>query len=160
MRIYEELFILKPDVAEEGVDAAIDQIKATVTGASGTIDKVEKWGVRRFAYRLAKLNEGYYVLVQFTTSPEVVKEVERRLRVNDLVIKYITVRIDEKLKWLEKRKKIREKRAARKPQMTLSPAAPAVPVAPAMPPAPAAPAPAMPAPAEPVAAAPASDEKA
>ncbi len=155
MRIYEELFILKPDAGEEAADAAIEQIRTTVTGASGTIDKVEKWGIRRFAYRLAKLNEGYYVLVQFSSSPEVVKEIERRLRVNDLVVKYITVRIDEKLKWLEKRKKIREKRAARKPQLSI-PSPPAAPVIPAMPAAPA-PAPAMPAPAEPVSA---GDEKA
>lgn len=138
MRIYEELFILKPDAAEEAVDAVIDQIRATVTGAAGTVDKVEKWGIRRLAYRLAKLSEGYYVLVTFSTKPEVVKEIERRLRVNDVVVKYITVRIDEKMKWLEKRKKIREKRAARRPQV-VAPAPP--PAAPAMP---AAPAPAMP----------------
>lgn len=151
MRIYEELFILKPDVAEEAVDAAIELIRTTVTGASGTIDKVEKWGIRRFAYRLAKLNEGYYVLVQFSASPEVVKEIERRLRVNDSVVKYITVRIDEKLKWLEKRKKIRDKRAARKPQLSAPP--PAAPAVPAMPAPPAHP---MPGHAEPVAV---SDEK-
>ena len=60
----------------------------------------------------SETNEGYYVLMQFTAGPQTVKEVERRLRVNDAVMKYITVRIDEKLKKIEKRKKQREKRAA------------------------------------------------
>ncbi len=71
--------------------------------------------MRKLAYRVQKRNEGFYVLLQFTAKPETVKEVERRLRVSDLVMKFITVRIDEKLKKIEKRKKAREKRAARKP---------------------------------------------
>ena len=79
------------------------------------------------------------MLFQFSSSPEVVKEVERRMRVTDLVIKFITVRIDEKIKKIEKRKKQREKRATRKP----APAAPSV--APSRPAAPAAPVPADPA---------------
>jgi small subunit ribosomal protein S6 len=116
MRIYEELFILRPDVSEEQTDSVVDLIRNTVTGAKGAVDKVEKWGVRRLAYRVEKQNEGFYVLIQFSADPEAVREIERRLRVNDLVIKYLTVRIDEKLKWLEKRKRIRDKRAARRPQ--------------------------------------------
>ena len=84
----------------------------------------------------------YYVLMQFTSGPQTAKEIERRLRVSDLVLKFITVRIDEKLKKIEKRKKQREKRAARKPQIaTPAPALPVVAAAPAMP---ASPAPAMP----------------
>jgi small subunit ribosomal protein S6 len=73
-----------------------------------------------------KRNEGYYILLQFTAKPETVKEVERRLRVADLVMKFITVRIDEKLKKIEKRKKDREKRAARRPAPPV--AAPMMPV--------------------------------
>src|SRR5918912_329456 len=124
MRIYEELFIVRPDITEEEVDPIVDQVRSTVTGSGGTVDKVDKWGVRKLAYRVEKRNEGYYVLVQFTSSPTTVKEIERRLRVNDAVLKFITVRIDEKLKKIEKRKKDREKRAARKPQI-VAPAAPA-----------------------------------
>ncbi len=132
MRIYEELFILKPDASEEQTDSVVDLIRNIITGADGVVDKVDKWGIRKLAYKVEKLSEGFYVLIQFSANPEVVKEIERRLRVNDLVIKYLTVRIDEKLKWLEKRKKIREKRAARKPPP--SPVmAPAAPLAPAMP---------------------------
>jgi small subunit ribosomal protein S6 len=124
MRVYEELFIMKPDSPEEEVDAFVDQLKLVITTGKGTVDKADKWGVRKLAYRVQKFNEGLYVLIQFTSSPELVKEIERRMRVTDSVIKFITVRIDEKLKKIEKRKKSRDKRAARKPAMT-APAAPA-----------------------------------
>jgi small subunit ribosomal protein S6 len=114
MRIYEELFIVKPDAPDEEADAFIEQMKTTVTNAGGTVDKVEKWGKRKLAYKVDRYREGAYVLFQFTAGPETVKEFERRLRVSDLVIKFLTVRIDETLKRLEKRKKERDKRAHRK----------------------------------------------
>jgi small subunit ribosomal protein S6 len=125
MRIYEELFIVQPEVGEPEQDALIEQITQVISSAGGTIDKTEKWGRRKLAYRVQKRNEGIYVLIQFRSGPDTVHEIERRLRVSDLVMKFITVRIDEKLKRLEKIKKGREKRAARKP---VAPAA-----APAMP---------------------------
>lgn len=115
MRIYEELFIVRPDATDEEVDPIIEQVKNIVTQSGGTLDKTEKWGVRKLAYRLLKHTEGQYILLQFTAQPETVREIERRLRVADLVLKFLTVRIDEKLKRIEKRKKAREKRAARKP---------------------------------------------
>lgn len=141
MRIYEELFIVQPDASEEEIDAYVEQIKQIITGAKGTVDKVDKWGVRKLAYRVNKRTEGYYVLIQFTSNPEVVREIERRMRVTDIVMKFITVRVDEKLKKLDKRKKQREKRAKRKPVVPVaaSPGAPG-PGAPA----PGAPAPGMP----------------
>jgi small subunit ribosomal protein S6 len=163
MRIYEELFILRPDAPEEEVDAYIEQLKALITSSKGNVDKVEKMGVRKLAYRVEKRNEGFYILIQFSTdTTTLVKEIERRMRVTDSVMKWITVRIDENLKKLEKRKLQREKRAKRRPQPQASPAAPAVPVAAAMPgeaPAagpghPPAHAPARPAPAPPVTPAP------
>src|SRR5579863_10171653 len=126
MRIYEELFIIKPDATEEEIDLLIEQLKAVITGAGGTLDKLEKWGKRRLAYRVDKHREGSYVLFQFTAKPETVKELERRLRVMDAVIKFLTVRIDETLKRLEKRKKHREKRAHRKATAAPAPAQPSV----------------------------------
>jgi small subunit ribosomal protein S6 len=123
-RIYEEMFIVRPDATEEEITPIIDQLKSTVTSAGGTVDKEERWGVRKLAYRVEKRNEGYYVLMQFTAGPQTVKEVERRLRVNDAVLKYMTVRIDEKLKKIEKRKKVRDKRAARKPAPVVAAPAP------------------------------------
>jgi small subunit ribosomal protein S6 len=156
MRIYEELFIVKPDAPEEEVDAYIGQLKELITNGKGTVEKADKWGTRKLAYRVSKYNEGVYVLFQFSSSPELVKEIERRMRVTDMVIKFITVRIDEKTKKIEKRKKQRDKRAARRPPPppmaspmqpagSSSPAGPSLPASPAMPAAPAVPVPAAPA---------------
>jgi small subunit ribosomal protein S6 len=153
MRIYEELFIVRPDATDEEIDPFIEQMKTIITSAGGTIDKTEKWGIRKLAYRVAKRDEGYYVLLQVTSDPDAVKEMERRMRVSDLVMKSITVRIDERLKKIEKRRKEREKRAKRRPApMAASPARPAAAPAPAAPAAPAAPG-------EPVAAEPTTTER-
>jgi small subunit ribosomal protein S6 len=122
-RIYEELFIVKPDAADEEVDQYVEQLRTQLTTAGATVDKVDKWGKRKLAYRIDKYREGNYVLFQFTAQPEIVKELERRLRVSDLVLKFLTVRIDETLKRLEKRKKARDKRAAKR--AANAPAAPA-----------------------------------
>ncbi len=126
MRVYEQLFIVRSSSTDEEVNPLLDQLKTLITAGGGTIEKEEKWGVRRLAYRVRKQSEGIYILLQFHASPETVKEVERRLRVSDFVLKFITVRIDEKMKKIEKRRKAREKRAARKPQMMAAPAAPSV----------------------------------
>jgi len=115
MRIYENLFIVRPDATEEEIDHLVDGLSKTVTSGGGTVDKVEKWGKRKLAYRVEKHREGSYVLMQFTAGPELVKEFERRLRVQDAVIKFLSVRIDEVLKRIEKRRKEREKRAHRRP---------------------------------------------
>jgi len=155
-RIYEELFILRPDITEEEVGPVIDQIRTVVTTAGGTVDKEERWGVRKLAYKIEKRSEGFYILLQITCPATTVKELERRLRVNDNILKYLTVRIDEKLKWLEKRRKEREKRAARRPATpTPPPAMPGEEGRPAMPAVPAAPMPGAPASAVPAAPAPA-----
>ena len=123
MRIYEELFIVKPDAPEEEVNAFVEQLKTQLTAAGATVDKVDLWGKRRLAYKVDKYREGSYVLFQFTAGPETVKELERRLRVSDVVLKFLTVRIDETLKRLDKRKKERDKRAAKR--ATAGPASPA-----------------------------------
>src|SRR5271165_343154 len=123
MRIYEELFIVRPDATDEEVDPLIEQLTTIITGQGGSIVKTEKWGVRKLAYRVQKRNEGQYILLQFNAQPETVHELERRLRVADMVIKFITVRIDEKLKKIEKRKKELEKRASRKPAPQMAPPA-------------------------------------
>lgn len=126
-RIYEELFIVKPDAAEEEIDAYIEQLRTQLTTAGVTVDKVDKWGKRKLAYRVDKYREGSYVLFQFSGDATVVKELERRLRVSDLVLKFLTVRIDETLKRLEKRKKARDKRAAKRASNAPASPAPAQP---------------------------------
>jgi small subunit ribosomal protein S6 len=127
MRTYEVIFILKPDLSEEETGQLVEQVKTTITSGGGTIDKVDPWGKRKLAYRVQKYKEGYYVLIQYSleTNAGVAKEVERRLRVSDPVIKFLTVRIDEDLKRIEKLKAKRDKRVARKPTAKSAAAAPA-----------------------------------
>ena len=149
MRTYEELFIVNTSATEEEQEAIVETLRGVITSGGGTLDKVEKWGVRKLAYRVDRQFEGIYILLEFSTNTaETAKEVERRLRVTDSVIKFITVRTDERNRRVEKRKKRREKRAARKPQIT-APLAPIVPGArPDMPAAPESPMPAAPLPFE------------
>jgi len=128
MRIYEELFIMRPDATEDEQNALIEQLKQVIVNAGGNVEKVENWGVRRLAYRVKKRAEGIYVLFVFNAGSTTTKELERRLRVSDLVLKFITVRIDEKMKRIAKRKKAREKRASRKPVVQPS-APPGIPTA-------------------------------
>ena len=137
MRIYEALFIIKPDVPDEEADQRLEALRTQLVASGATIDKLEKWGKRKLAYKVDKYREGSYVLIQFSAEPGTVKEFERRLRVSDMVMKFLTVRIDETLKRLEKRKKHRDKRASKRSVPAGSPSAsgpaPGAPVAPGHP---------------------------
>ena len=117
MRIYELIFILKPNLLDEETDTAIAQFTKAIEAGGGSIDKVDRWGKRRLAYEVQHQTEGYYVLVQYSVTEDhgLTKEIERRLGVADAVIKYMTVRIDEDLQRIAKLKKKREKRAANRP---------------------------------------------
>jgi small subunit ribosomal protein S6 len=114
MRHYEIMFIVNPNAAEEDIDKINTQVEGIVTSGGGTVDKVEKMGKRRLAYEVDRHREGFYVLFVITANGDIVKECERRLRVMDAVIKYITVRTDEEVRRLEKMKHYRQKRAARR----------------------------------------------
>lgn len=116
MRIYEIMFIVDPNAPDEVIDSVIGQVEGVIREAGGSVDKVDKWGKRKLAYRVRRREEGYYVVIRYSVPrTDAVKEIERRLKVNEQVLKYLTVRMDEKLKWLEKRRKAREKRALKKP---------------------------------------------
>lgn len=114
MRTYEVVFILKPDMPEEEADRFIAQMEGVVTATGGTLEKVEKMGRRRLAYRLQKYLEGQYVLFVLAGEAATVQELERRMKVADPVLKYLTVRVDEERKRLGKMQQIRAKRLARK----------------------------------------------
>lgn len=126
MRIYELVFIVNPDLPEEETRAAIEQIQTALTDGGATIDKVDEWGKRRLAYHVRGFTNGYYVFIQYSTEDKsaLPSEIERRLRVADTVIKFMTIRIDEDLRRLEKLKKKREKRVVKAPQTSPRPAAP------------------------------------
>jgi small subunit ribosomal protein S6 len=114
MRNYEIIFIVRPDVTDEDVDKLIAQMEGVVAGAGGQLEKVEKLGRRRLAYRVEKQREGIYILFRLQGSGDTVKEFERRLKVLDAVIKYLTIRIDEDLERAEKFKALRSKQEAKK----------------------------------------------
>jgi small subunit ribosomal protein S6 len=114
MRNYEIIFIVRPDVTEEDVDKLIAQMEGVVASTGGKLEKVEKLGRRRLAYRVQKQREGIYVLFRLQGSGDTVKEFERRLKVIDTVIKYLTVRIDEDLERAEKFKALRAKQESKK----------------------------------------------
>jgi small subunit ribosomal protein S6 len=126
MRIYELIFICKPDLPEEEVAAQTQTIQDIIESGGGKVTKVEQWGKKKLAYKVQKFDHGFYVFFEYTIEENsaLPKEIERRLRVAEPVIKFMTVRIDEELKRAEKMKLKREKRLARKPAPAPRPSAP------------------------------------
>ncbi|MBI3894846.1 MAG: 30S ribosomal protein S6 [Acidobacteria bacterium] len=114
MRTYEIMFILKPDLPEEEVDRFISSMETLVTSTGGTIRKVEKMGRRHMGYSIRRYREGQYALFVTDCEFSTIQEFERRLKVADSVIKFLTVRTDEEIKKAEKMQKIRAKRTARR----------------------------------------------
>jgi len=106
-RLYEVMFIVRPDLVEEEVDKLIAGFTTNVTNGGGEVKTVEKMGRRKLAYLVRKFNDGNYVLLTIEANGPVVLELERRLRVTEPVIKFITVRIDEEEKRLAKVKALR-----------------------------------------------------
>ncbi|MDR1192565.1 MAG: 30S ribosomal protein S6 [Peptococcaceae bacterium] len=96
MRNYELIFILKPDMEEEAMQAAIDRYSAIVTDGQGELVSVDKWGKRRLAYEIKDLAEGYYVLVTFKSEPAVVKELDRVMKISDDMLRFMIVNKDDK----------------------------------------------------------------
>jgi len=114
MANYEIMFIVSPNAVEEDIDKINSQIEGVVTAGGGKVSKIEKLGKKRLAYLVKKFREGSYVLFTLEASGAVVREIERRLRVMDLVIKYLTVRMDDDMKRLGKIGAHRQKRATRR----------------------------------------------
>jgi small subunit ribosomal protein S6 len=103
-RTYEILFIADPNLGEPEVDALTALIQGYVEKVGGRIQKVEKWGKKRLAYLIGKHREGSYVLIVAEGPAALVREVERRIRVTDGVVKFMTVRVDEELRKAASRK--------------------------------------------------------
>ncbi len=149
-RTYELMFIVRPDMPEEDQDKLISNLETQVGTAGGTMKSVERMGKRRLAYTVRKFQDGIYMLMVLEGEGGMVKEVERRLRVTEPVIKFITVRVDEEQKRLAKVKAIRDTKvrgkgtraaaAAEAAAVAAEAAAAAAAEAPAPEPAPAAPA--------------------
>jgi len=120
-RTYELMFIVRPDMTEEDLDKLLSTLTSVIQPSGGTLVKVEKMGKRRLAYTVRRFHDGIYVLMVVEGGGPVMHELERRLRVTEPVIKFLTVRIDEEQKRLAKIKALRD---ARK-KVSAQPAAPA-----------------------------------
>jgi small subunit ribosomal protein S6 len=132
-----------PTTPEEEVAKVIATLEHVIAEHGGKVEKLEKWGNKKLAYRVAKQREGFYVYMSLRgAQPELIKELERRLKVSDAVIKYMTIRLDEEIKRQQKLVGRRERRARQRPRKTgtgssSAPSAPPAPSAP-VPPAPSA----------------------
>ncbi len=107
-RTYEVMFIVRPDLTEEDQEKLISTLETQIGSAGGTIKSVDKWGKRRLAYEVRTFADGMYILFTIEGEGALIKEVERRLRVTEQVIKFITVRVDQEQKRLAKVKAIRD----------------------------------------------------
>ena len=107
-RTYEIMFIVRPDVEEADLDKLIEGFQKNVTDGAGEVRSTEKMGRRRLAYTVRKFNDGFYVLLTIVAEGKLITEIERRLRVSEPVIKFITVRMDEEEKRLAKIKAHRD----------------------------------------------------
>jgi len=131
-RLYDLIFICMPTTPEEEVAKIVSTLEQTASEHGGKVEKVERWGTRKMAYRVAKQREGLYVyLALHSTQGTLIKELERRLKVTDAVIKYMTVRLDEEIKRQQKLVAHREHRARRRPRKPAAAPAAAPPAAPA-----------------------------
>jgi small subunit ribosomal protein S6 len=107
-RSYEIMFIVRPDIEEAEIDTIVETFSGYVTQGGGAVKQTEKMGRRRLAYTVRKFNDGFYVLLIVDSPASLIAEVERRLRVSEQVIKFITVRTDEEEKRVAKIKKHRD----------------------------------------------------
>ena len=119
-RTYELMFIVRPDMTEEDQDKLISTLETAVTSSGGQVKSMEKMGKRRLAYMVRRFHDGMYILLTFEGGGGLVHELERRLRVTEPVIKFLSVRIDEEQKRLDKIKAL--KAARRKPAPAPAPA--------------------------------------
>jgi small subunit ribosomal protein S6 len=134
-RQYDLIFICRPATPEEEINKIVSTIEHSAAEHGGKVEKTERWGTRRLAYRVSKHREGFFVyMVIQSTQGDIIKELERRLKVSDAVIKYQTIRLDEELKRQKKLVHHRERRASRRPRKQAAAPAPAPPQ-PAPPPA-------------------------
>ena len=114
-RTYELMFIVRPDVADEDLDKLISTLETQATNTGASVKNVERMGKRRLAYMVRGFADGMYILFTLESDGAAIHEIERRLRVTEPVIKFLTVRVDEEQKRLDKVRKLRESKVRNRP---------------------------------------------
>jgi len=115
VRNYEVVFIAAPTLTSEELDAFINHAQTVIEGRNGKVVKVDNWGRKPLAYKINKFREGYYVVLSIEAEGGAIAELERRFRVTDFIIRFISVRIDEDIKRSEKIKAARRRKAPGQP---------------------------------------------
>ncbi len=95
LRDYELIFIISPEVEEDKMGAAIDNVTQFITGKGGTISEVEQWGKRKLAFSIKRFTEGNYVLARFKMKPELTKELEANLQISEEVLRHLLVKLGD-----------------------------------------------------------------
>ncbi|HTH50753.1 MAG TPA: 30S ribosomal protein S6 [Pyrinomonadaceae bacterium] len=121
-RTYEVMYIIDPDTEVERVEKLNDAVGKLIEKEGGTILRMDDIGMKQLAYPIQKKNEGHYVLFEIEGSGQEIAELERRMRVNDMIMRYITVRVDEERKTAAKRRDKREARSAKRASFRQAPA--------------------------------------
>src|ERR1044071_4604171 len=114
-RVYEVIFIVDPDTQEEEMTKLTQNLSGVITDQGGTVTRNEVLGRRQLAYRIGRKNEGVYVIFEVEGTGKEIAELERRMRVSDQVMRYLTVRVDEERRRAEKLKARRARKAAKRP---------------------------------------------
>ena len=96
MTNYELMFIIDPKLDQEQKDAEIEKVKSIISDNNGTVGEADVWGIRKLAYEIMKNTEGYYVVLPFEAEPDLPKELDRRLKISDAVIRHMIINKDEK----------------------------------------------------------------
>ena len=93
MRRYETIFIVRPNAAESDIEAAINKTVSVIEGDGGAIIRIDKWGLKKLAYLIKKESQGYYIYIDYAGIPASVSEIERIFRIDDRILKYLTVKL-------------------------------------------------------------------
>ena len=115
-RTYEVVFIIDPATGEEDSTRLVENLQKIVTDQGGTITKSESMGRRQLAYKIGRNTEGQFMLFEIEGTGSEIAELERRMRVSDQVMRYLTVRVDEDRRRAEKFKERRARKAAKRPE--------------------------------------------
>jgi small subunit ribosomal protein S6 len=129
VRTYEVVFVAAPTLTIEELDGFIAHVQGVVEGKGGKITKVDNWGKRALAYKIKKYRDAYYVVLTIDGDGIAIAELERRFRVTDYIIRFLSIRVDEDMKRAEKLKSIRQRKTANRkppqgpqiPEMEVSP---------------------------------------
>ncbi|WP_114008991.1 30S ribosomal protein S6 [Cohaesibacter intestini] len=95
MALYEHVFLARQDISQQQVESLVEQYKTLITEAGGTVGKVEFWGLRSIAYRINKNRKAHYVLMNIDAQSDTVAEMERQMRLNEDVMRFMTIRVEE-----------------------------------------------------------------